>query len=169
MKNDLFALNFSVAAKWKILFKTAHFAWTNFINLHVIFLHVAWYYLHEQSKINVAVVAAGVSQVKAAAVVTAVAALNAPTPVEAADAVAARIWTSPSLSVHVLTIRAANAVRKSHRKANVSGLVCGLAAANVTRLSSNSHQSSPNRCAIAHTAMDAAAEKRAQVSWHLSC
>lgn len=47
--------------------------------------------MHEQSKINVAVVVAGVNQVKAAAVVTAVAALNAPIAAEAADAVAVRI------------------------------------------------------------------------------
>lgn len=123
--------------------------------------------MHEQSKINVAVVVAGVNQVKAAAVVTAVAVLNAPTPAEAADAVVVRILTSPSRSVHVLTIRAANAVRKSHRKANVSGLACGPAAANVTHLSLNSHPSSPNRCVIVHTAMDAAAERRAQVSSNL--
>lgn len=115
------------------------------------------------------VVVAGVNQVKAAAVVTAVAALNAPTPAEAADAVAVRILTFLSRLVHVLTIRAVNAVRKSHRKANVSGLACGPAAANVTHLSLNSHPSSPNRCAIVPTAMDAAAERRAQVSCHLCC
>lgn len=108
---------------------------------------------------------AGVNQARAAAVVTAVVDLNAPTAAEAADAVAVRILISPSLSVHVLTIRAANAVRKNHRKANVSGLACGPAAANVTHLSLNLHQSSPNRCAIVHTVMDAAAaERRAQVS-----
>lgn len=112
------------------------------------------------------VVVAGVNQVKAAAVVTAVAALNAPTPVEAVDAVAVHSLTSPSRSVHVLTIRVANAARKSHRKANVSGLACGPAAVNVTHQSLNSHRSSPNRCAIVLTmdAMDAVAERRAQVS-----
>lgn len=110
-------------------------------------------------------VVVGARQARAAAAVTAVAALNALTPAEAVDAVAVRTLTSPSRSVHVLTIRAANAARKSHRKANVSGLACGPVAANVTRLSLNSRRSSPNRCAIVLIPMDVvAAEKRAQVS-----
>lgn len=112
---------------------------------------------------------AGVNQVKAAAVVIAVAALNVPTPAEVVDAVAVRTSTSPSRSVHVLTILAANAARKSHRKANVSGLACGPAVVNVIHQSLNSHRSSPNRCAIVLTAMDAAAERRVQVSRPLLC
>lgn len=116
-----------------------------------------------------AVVVPGVSQVKAAAVVTAAAALNAHTPAEAVDAAAVHSLTFPSRSVHVLTIRAANAARKSRLKANVSGLACGPAAANATHQSLNSHRSSPNRCAIVLITMDAAVERRVQVSTALLC
>lgn len=55
--------------------------------------------MHEQSKKNVVV--AGVNQVRAADAATVVAASNAPTLAEVADAVAARSLTSQSRLVHV--------------------------------------------------------------------
>ena len=80
---------------------------------------------------------AGVNQEKGVAAAIAAAVLNAPTLVEAVDAVAARSLTFQSRLVHVLTIRAVNVARKSHRQASVSGLACGPVAANATLLSLN--------------------------------
>jgi len=108
-------------------------------------------------------VVAGVNRAKAAGAATVVEASNAPTLAEAVDAVAARSLTSPSRLVHVSTIRAANVARKSHRKANVSGLACGPVAANATLPSLNSRRSNPNRCAIALTAIMDVVERKVQV------
>lgn len=116
-----------------------------------------------KSKKNGAVAVAGAKQVRAAAAAIAAAVSNAPMLVEAVDAVAARILTSPLRSVHVLTIRAANVVRKNHRRENVSGLACGLAAANAIHPSLNSRRSSPSQCVIVLTLVDAAVERRAKV------
>lgn len=123
--------------------------------------------MHEQSKKNAVV--AGVNRAKAAGAATVVAASNAPTLAEAVDAVAARSLTSPSRLVHVSTIRAANVARKSHRKANVSGLACGPVAANATLPSLNSRRSNPNRCAIVLAAIMDVAERKVQVSLICYC
>lgn len=144
----------------------SRFAWTNVINLHVIFLHVAWYLLHDQSNKNVVVVVAGGKLVRAAVAAIAAAASSAPRFVEVADVVAARSWTFQSPLEHAWTIRAANVVRKNRQQANVSGLACGPAAANAILLSLNSHRSSPNRCVTVPIARDVARDTRkAKVSW----
>lgn len=149
------------------------FAWTNLINLHVVFcmLHditfcmtqlPAWnQFLHEQVKENGAVVGGPLE--KAAAVATAAAGLTVPTHVETTVVAVVRSWTFPSRLEHAWTIRAANVVRKNLHQANVNGLACGHVAANVTLLSLNSRHSSLNRCANL-LAMADAAERKVQVS-----